>query len=254
MIARFLSRFGSRSAPPARLPEGWRVYAVGDIHGRLDCLIAVETAIRNHAATAAPCAESAVIFLGDYVDRGPASREVIEMLLPRRFAGLPARLLLGNHEDAMLLFLDDPEIGPAWLAYGGLATLASYGIVAPPSMPVAERVDYYRQELVARLPEAHLRFLQQLELSVELGDYLFVHAGVRPGVPLDMQDRRDLFEIREPFLSTRKALPWRVVHGHTISEEPEDLPHRIGVDTGAYATGRLSCAVIEGEAVTFLSS
>lgn len=254
MLARLLSRFAPKAMPAAALPEGWRVYAVGDVHGRLDCLLALETAIRAHAADAEPRPNELVVFLGDYVDRGPASYEVIEALRPRRFAGLPARHLLGNHEEAMLRFLDDPAIGPAWLSYGGLATLASYGVAAPASLPLGERIEHYRGELTERLPAAHRAFLQGLELSIELGGYLFVHAGVRPGLPLDQQDRLDLIEIREPFLSSRKPLPWRVVHGHTISQEPELLPHRVGIDTGAYASGRLTCAVIEGETVEFLTS
>ncbi|MFC3714020.1 metallophosphoesterase [Sphingoaurantiacus capsulatus] len=233
------------------LPAGVRVYAIGDIHGRLDKLRDMETQIAAHLAAHGAAPETFVVLLGDYVDRGPESRSVIDHLLGGNFAGLPTRRLLGNHEAALLTFLDDPSIGPAWLAYGGMATLASYG-VSLPSVPVDDRMEYLRQALIAQLPPAHLEFLQSLELTVQVGDYLFVHAGVRPGRTLEQQSRSDLLEIREPFLGHRRPLPWRVVHGHTVSDAAEVLPSRIGLDTGAYASGRLTAAVIEGASVEIL--
>ena len=256
MLKALLQLFWSRSndaAPDFALPPGQRVYAIGDLHGRLDKLRAMEVVVANHHATSPAVDVATVIFLGDYIDRGPESRGVVEHLLGRRFAGLPARCLLGNHEAAMLEFLDDPAIGPAWLSYGGIATLASYGVSMPVG-PVEGRMEHLRQNLIAAVPRAQVEFMRALERWIALGGYLFVHAGVRPGRALERQSRSDLLEIREPFLRHGRALPWRVVHGHTVTDAPELRPHRIGVDTGAYASGRLSCAVIEGEKVVLLTA
>ena len=256
MLKALLQQFWSRpdaAASAHALPAGQRVYAIGDVHGRLDKLRAIEATIADHFGRHGDVEAATVIFLGDYIDRGPESRGVIEHLLPRRFAGLPTRCLLGNHEAAMLEFLDDPAIGPAWLSYGGVATLASYG-VSMPAAPAPDRMEALRQSLLAQVPRAHVAFMSGLEIWIQLGGYLFVHAGVRPGRALDRQSRTDLLEIRDPFLSYGRALPWRVVHGHTVTDEPEVRPHRIGIDTGAYAGGRLSCAVIEGSSVGWITA
>lgn len=226
------------------LPHGIRVYAVGDVHGRLDCLNRVEERIAQHAAEQG-ASGSRVIFIGDYVDRGPDSRGVIEKLAAGRFAGLPAQYLLGNHEDAMLHFLADPGSGSDWLAFGGNTTLASYGVRIA-AEPRRRELESAARDLSERLPPHHLAFLQGLDLTIRLGGYLFVHAGVRPGVDLARQRRADLLTIREPFLTSRVRHPWRVVHGHTVVAKPELLPSRIGIDTGAYATGKLSCIAIAG--------
>lgn len=254
MSRNLLSSLLRRRKPDGyHLPEGVRVYAIGDVHGRLDRMQAVEAAIAEDAADLGAGGAAQVIFIGDYVDRGPDSRGVIEALLPGRFAGLPARFLMGNHEDAMLRFLDDPEIGEAWLAYGGMATLASYG-VKPEGSANQGRMERLSQGLAAALPEDHRRFLERLELSIQIGDYLFVHAGVRPTRKLEEQLRDDMLTIREPFLSSRARLPWRVVHGHTIVEKAQVLPGRIAIDTGAYATGLLTCVVLEGPGERFLDT
>lgn len=196
--------------------------------------------------------QAIVIFLGDYIDRGPDSRAVINVLLKGRFATLPARFLLGNHEDAMLQFLDDAKIGPAWLTHGGVATLASYG-VKPVGREGEDRMEQLRKGLIEVLPTEHVTFLKSLELTIELGGFLFVHAGVRPGRPLVEQRREDLLTIREPFFAA-KNLPWRVVHGHTVFDRPIVGPDRVSLDTGAYASGKLACAVIEGDTVDILNS
>lgn len=256
MLKALLQQFWSRPTAAASghvLPAGQRVYAIGDVHGRLDKLRAIETAVADHFARSGDVEAATVILLGDYIDRGPDSRGVVEHLLPRRFAGLPTRCLLGNHEAAMLEFLERPAIGPAWLRYGGMATLASYG-VSMPAGPVSDRMEALRESLLAQVPRAHVAFMEGLETWIHLGGYLFVHAGVRPGRPLDRQSKADMLEIREPFLSYGRALPWRVVHGHTVTDEPELRPHRIGIDTGAYAGGQLSCAVIEGSSVGWLTA
>ena len=240
---------------PARLPDGARVYAVGDIHGRDDLLHAMEQRIVADLSRYPPPGEVGVIFLGDYVDRGPGSRAVVERLSAGAVAGLPTRCLLGNHEHAMLRFLDDPLGTPEWLDYGGRATLGSYGVDAgwAGDAESPERLVALGAQAAAAIPPAHLAFLHGLETCIELGGFLFVHAGIRPGVPLARQRRRDLLFIREPFLSTRRRLSHRVVHGHTISDLVEVLPHRVGVDTGAYRTGQLGAVVIEGENVAILA-
>jgi diadenosine tetraphosphatase ApaH/serine/threonine PP2A family protein phosphatase len=251
MPKRFFFRRPAEVVEVHRLPEGERVYAVGDIHGHLDCLCAMEERIEADLRDHQPVSRATVIFLGDYIDRGLASREVVEKLLARRFAGLPARYLLGNHEDAMLHFLASPRDGADWLSFGGTATLASYGVWAG-GAPSASLMPSLARQLSERLPPSHLEFLQGLELSILMGGFLFVHAGVRPGLPLAKQSRRDLLTIRDPFLACTELLPWRVVHGHTIVERAVVAANKISLDTGAYATGLLSCAVIEGAAVRLL--
>lgn len=239
------------SRAPHRLPPGLRVYAIGDIHGRADLLTKMEARIAAHLAAAPPAGRTLAIFLGDYIDRGPASREVIDHLMAGHFAGVPARYLRGNHEEAMLRFLSDPLEGAEWLNWGGMATLASYGVPARDRSKAA--LIATQHQLAAQVPTAHLEFLTQLELAIELDGYLFVHAGIRPGAALLDQRREDLLEIREPFMSHAERLPWRVVHGHTVLPQAMLGPSRISLDTGAYATGRLSCAVIEGDEAMLLA-
>ncbi|TZG27568.1 metallophosphoesterase [Sphingomonas montanisoli] len=248
----FLRRRKAPSRAPASLPSGLRVYAIGDVHGRLDCMLMLEPAIRRDLIKRPPQGDAIVIFLGDYIDRGPDSSGIINVLRHRRFAGLPARFLLGNHEDAMLRFLEDAKIGPAWFAHGGMATLASYS-VKPAGESRESRDEQLRQGLIEALPAAHLAFLESLELWIELGGYLFVHAGIRPGKPIEQQRREDLLMIRDPFFAGIN-LRWRVVHGHTVIEKPLLTRDRISIDTGAYATGNLTCVVIEGESAEILVS
>ena len=248
----FLRRRKAPARPPAALPSGLRVYAIGDVHGRLDCLLTLEPAIRRDLIKRPPAGEAIVIFMGDYIDRGPDSSAIINVLRHRRFAGLPARFLLGNHEDAMLRFLEDGKVGAAWFAHGGMATLASYG-VKPGGASKDSREEQLRVGLAEALPPAHREFLESLELWIELGGFLFVHAGIRPGKAMADQRREDLLMIREPFFAATN-LPWRVVHGHTVIEKPLLTKDRIAIDTGAYATGNLTCAVIEGESAEILTA
>lgn len=249
---RWRSLLSSRTPPRVyRLADGLRVYAVGDVHGRADLLGPLERRIARDVAAHPPPAETLVMFLGDYVDRGPASAMVVERLSRGGFAGLTTRCLLGNHEDALLAFLANPLAAAAWLDWGGEATLASYGVVAPIPRDAAS-LRAAAVALAEAMPLAHHAFLRELEISAESGDFLFVHAGVRPGVALDRQRRGDLLGIREPFLGSERLLSHRVVHGHTIAPAVEVLPHRVGVDTGAFATGRLSAVAIEGAAVRVL--
>ncbi|HEX3498587.1 MAG TPA: metallophosphoesterase family protein, partial [Stellaceae bacterium] len=230
--AMFAKLFGSRAstspAVPPRIAEDTRLYAVGDIHGRLDLLSELERRIADDAA-AAGAARNAIVYLGDYVDRGTQSREVVDRLIDQPLAGFERFLLLGNHEDSMLQFLVDVQIGPAWLGYGGAATLLSYGIRPPSSDRDLVRA---QEELRAKLPEHHLAFLRGLQLSHVEGDFYFVHAGIKPGVPLEDQRPSDMLWIRDEFLHSRQDFGKIVVHGHTITETPEIRRNRIGIDTG----------------------
>lgn len=240
----FKSRTVPRSSPP-RIPEGQRVYAVGDIHGRADLLAELIELIEADERARGP-AETTLIFLGDIVDRGPDSAKVID-----RLHGLAAdrgnvRFLLGNHEEIFIGALDgEPKALRLFCRIGGRETILSYGMAAAEY----ERLDY--EELVHRLedlvPAAHHAFLAGFEDMIVIGDYAFVHAGVRPDTPLDQQRTSDLRWIRDPFLDHRSALEKTIVHGHTMTDEIERRSHRIGIDTGAYASGRLTALGLEGE-------
>lgn len=243
----------SASDLPAAVPAGKRVYAVGDIHGRADLL---DDLMRQIDADLTGCDGVAVrpllIFLGDYVDRGADSRGVVERLL-RLAEGWPdTGFLRGNHEQAMLDFLDGAESGRQWLRFGGRETLASYGIDADFSADDGAAIAHARQALERALPTAHRMFLRGLGLSVTVGDYFFAHAGIRPGIPLAAQAADDLIWIREPFLSSRRDHGKVVVHGHSIHYQPEQRGNRIGIDTGAFATGRLTCLVLQERQRRFL--
>lgn len=239
--------------PPA-VPAGTRLYAVGDVHGRLDLLEQIEEAILEDFAAAGRPLQPVLVLVGDYVDRGFESRAVLDHLIERPLPGFARVLLLGNHDLWLRAFLDGQAIDPAWLDYGGDATLASYGVGLDRSLPEAERLAAARTALLERFPPAHRRLLDELEPAFEFGDYFLCHAGVRPGVPLEAQSDTDLLWIREPFLSFPGEFGKIVVHGHTPSEEPVVRRNRIGIDTGACWTGRLTCLVLEGTEQRFLST
>ncbi|MDO9245508.1 MAG: metallophosphoesterase family protein [Phenylobacterium sp.] len=235
---------------------GELVFAIGDIHGRYDLLKALLLTITQDYPTRADGRRPMLIFCGDYIDRGPQSAAVLEALIwLQRHAHLQVRLLKGNHEQALLTFLDDPDAGRGWLEFGGLATLAAYGVEAP--RPDAGIVDLFRarDDLLARLPASHLRLLDSLELMVVVGDYAFVHAGIRPGKPLAAQETRDLLGIREAFTDAPGPYEKIIVHGHSWrGDTAEVLGHRVGLDTGAYATGVLSAVRLDGPEVAILTA
>ena len=232
---------------PASLPPGRRVYAIGDVHGCLDRLEALHAAIAADLE-ARPTDSAMLIHLGDYIDRGPESAGVVERLAQAGppAAGLTVVNLMGNHEYMMLraLTAEDEAAATRWIANGGADTLHSWGVPR-----TAEPRDW-----PGHLPAKSLVFLRDLTLSHREGGYLFVHAGIRPGVPLAEQTRQDLLWIREPFLSWKGDLPAVVVHGHTPKPEPSVRPFRIGIDTGAVMGGVLTCAVLEGEQLGFLTA
>jgi serine/threonine protein phosphatase 1 len=239
-----------RGVARPRAPAGERVYAVGDLHGRADLLDAMHRLILEDAA-ARPAARQSVVYLGDYVDRGLDSPQVIDRLLDQPLPGFASVHLLGNHEDTMLRFHDgELAVAASWLHYGGQETLRSYGI----EIGRGTSLETLRQRLVHALPARHLAFLRGLRLQHRAGDYVFVHAGIRPGLALERQRRDDLLWIREPFLGSTADHGVTVVHGHTISDQPERHGQRIGIDTGAYATGRLTALVVEGEEQRFLQT
>jgi serine/threonine protein phosphatase 1 len=231
---------------PSRV-AGELVYAVGDVHGCYELLKDLLARLAADAEARARGRRPVMIFLGDYVDRGPSSARVMDALVwLRRRADLEIHFLKGNHEQALLEFLEAPERGGPWMSYGGAETLASYGVEppAPDAPPAAYRAA--REALLERMPAAHLRLLQQLETMVVVGDYAFVHAGIRPGTPLEDQAEEDLLWIRRGFVDQPGPFAKVVVHGHTwISEQPQISEHRLGLDTGAYATGVLSAVRLE---------
>jgi serine/threonine protein phosphatase 1 len=233
-------------AAPASLPPDQRIYAIGDVHGCLDRLSAMHAMIADDLA-ARPVREPLLMHLGDYVDRGLDSAAVVARLAERvALPNVPTVNLMGNHEHMMLdaVASGDPEAVELWLANGGAESLASWGV--PPSAQPKDWASY--------LPVPHLLFLRDLALRHEAGGYLFVHAGVRPGVPLDRQSRHDLIWIREPFLSAKGSFGAVVVHGHTPRPEPVVRPNRIGVDTGAVMGGALTCVVLEADRLGFITA
>lgn len=248
-----LSGDAVQHAAAARVPDGERIYVVGDIHGRSDLLSRIHHAIRTDIHDRPAPLKRTVVYLGDYVDRGPGSSEVLEMLSRVPLEGMKSVYLKGNHEDMMLRFIRGDDV-PNWLYNGGDATLASYGVVVTRMGPGPSMIKELRLRLQDAIPAAHVTFLENLQLMHVAGDYLFVHAGIRPGVPLDAQRPADLMWIREPFLVAKDTFGKCVVHGHTISMVPEVHPHRIGIDTGAFYSGRLTCLVLEGERVGFLQT
>lgn len=241
------------AAAQPKMADGVRLYAVGDIHGelalldRLLAMIAEDMAGRSNR-------RAVLVFLGDYIDRGPDSRGVLDRLIGAPPLDADMRFLAGNHEAAMLDFLADPVNNARWLDFGGAEALASYGVRASVGVRERGRLKSLRDQLVDRLPDAHRRFLDGLENWASYGDYAFVHAGIKPGRALRRQQRDDLLWLREPFLSSPLRHEKVIVHGHTIVDAPEVHSNRIAIDTGAYATGVLTAAVLDGEERSFLNT
>ncbi len=240
--------------PTARIggtpPPGTRLYVVGDIHGYLDSLERLHRLIERDAEAATP-GRRVIVYVGDYIDRGPASRGVIETLLRRPLAGFESVHLKGNHEAALLGFLDGKRDSEDWLSFGGVETLESYGI-APPRRSAG--IAAARRSLSELLPPDHLAFYRGLKITHVEGDFLVVHAGVKPGVAIERQSEDDLLWIREPFLNSTRLHGKIVVHGHTIDKRPQVRANRIGIDTGVYRYGRLTAAVMEAGELGFLQA
>lgn len=230
------------------LPEGHRTYAIGDIHGRMDLLTDLLKRIAADDAALATVPHKGLVFLGDFVDRGPDSAGVVDLVSSDPLPGFTTIALMGNHERLMLDFMADPEHAELWLINGGDTTLKSYGI----KQWRGKSAELLREALLSAMPDQHREFLANLPLSHVQDPYIFVHAGVRPGVPIAEQKPDDLIWIREPFLRHPQPAEWIVVHGHTPAVEPDDQPHRIGIDTLAYRTGKLTAVRLEGAERAFL--
>jgi len=230
-------------------PPDTRIYAVGDVHGRADLLADLHKRIAKDA-DGAPESRRVIVYLGDYVDRGPDSAGVIDRLIDSPLEGFEKVFLMGNHEQFLLDFLKDPSIGEHWLSNGGDATLSSYGVGIPGSEAVDMAV--VSEHLKKILPPEHLAFLRDLAVSHREGDYFFAHAGIRPGVPLKKQSEDDLLWIREPFLDVGEAREVVVVHGHTPVQAGEVHDNRIAVDTGAVWSGRLTAVVLHEQEQSFI--
>jgi serine/threonine protein phosphatase 1 len=224
------------------------VYAIGDIHGRLDLFLGLLDGIMADCIAAKPIHRPLLIPLGDYVDRGPNSSGVLSVLADLRAdPSFEVRPLRGNHEQAMLTFLRDAAVGPTWARFGGAATLTSYGVFAPQPQDPLAAWEAARSQLQTALPAEHLALLQATECLVSVEDYIFVHAGVRPGFSIEEQSVQDVLWIRHEFLGHGKWLGKRVVHGHSAQSAPQVLSWRVGIDTGAYATGALTALRLFGE-------
>lgn len=237
----------------AAIPEGVLLYAIGDIHGRADLLDALLGLIVEDAARF-EAARRMLVFLGDYVDRGPDSAGVIGRLCGEAPGGFEAVCLKGNHEALMLDFLSRPEALELWLYNGGAETLASYGVSHGELLNRTDGPARCRDALAEAMPDRHRAFLSALELSAILGGYFFVHAGVRPGVALERQSEHDMMWIRHEFLNSEEDFGKVVVHGHTPAAAPEARANRIGIDTGAWQSGVLTALRLYGETRAFLAT
>lgn len=236
------------------MPQGQLLYAIGDIHGRADLLAQLLRQIEADAARSDGVETRTLVFIGDYIDRGPESRRVVDLLLRELPPGFDVHFLKGNHEAIMLNFLDDPSWLDQWLANGADETFISYGVDIARLVWERAEPETWRRAFLAALPEQHRRFFDTLELAVSFGDYLFVHAGIRPGVPLECQDPHDLVWIREEFLRTAEDFGKVVVHGHTTTTVPDIRPNRIGIDTGAFFTERLTALRLEDGSRRFVQT
>lgn len=244
----------SRPHPPAAsVPHGARIYVIGDIHGRLEPLTRLLALIRRDAGRAS-ANRRVLIFLGDYVDRGLQSRDVLDLLLADCAPGFETIFLKGNHEALLLEFLRDASTGKRWLALGGQATLLSYGVARQPGVLTGEGLESLRAAFAAALPDSHRAFLNALATRHVEGGYAFAHAGIRPGQALERQREEDLLWGCEEFIADGRDHGKVIVHGHWFTPRPEVSGNRIGIDTGAYATGRLTCLVLQDASRKFLST
>jgi len=252
MVLKLLRRAVQPSPPPARVPDGLRVYAIGDVHGRLDLLDQLLFRIEADERRRGP-AKTQLIFLGDLVDRGPDSAGVVQRALELKESGHNVRFLMGNHEEVFLKALNGSlEALRFFVKIGGRSTILSYGF----SEAEYDSLDYEEllPRLVERVPSTHIALMNSFENQIAFGDYLFVHAGIRPRVPLEEQTGGDLRWIRSEFLDYRGSHGQIVVHGHTISDEVEERTNRIGIDTGAFASGRLTALALERGERWYLST
>jgi serine/threonine protein phosphatase 1 len=236
-------------------PPDTAIYAIGDVHGRVDLLSSIHQRIAADALTRT-ASSKLILYLGDYVSRGEDSRGVVDLVMKWRPEGFGRITLKGNHEDLLLRFLGgDLDAGRHWFDHGGHDTLAHYGVTIPDrTARDTENVTALRDRFASSLPPSHLEFFQSLQVTYRAGDYCFVHGGVRPGVPLADQNDHDCMWIRKSFLDSDADHGAIIVHGHSISHQPEVCHNRIGIDTGAYQSGILTCLVLEDDTRHFLQT
>ncbi|MCT2580675.1 MAG: serine/threonine protein phosphatase [Mesorhizobium sp.] len=233
----------------ARGPKGIRIYAIGDVHGRHDLLAAMHSRIASDLEYG-PKSDWRIIHLGDYVDRGPDSRNVIEFLIEARSRDPRNIMLAGNHDIGMLDFLAKPDPEGLFMRYGGVQTAASYGVKLSTGSSWFGRSDealaHGHAALVEAVPQAHVDFLRSLSFSACFGDFFFCHAGIRPGVPLESQNEQDLIWIRDVFHNYPGLYPKVIVHGHTPVPDVDVMANRVNLDTLAWQAGTLSALAVDG--------
>lgn len=250
----FRSRRGGAEAEGEFIPRGpadTRCYAIGDVHGCLDQLVSLIRAIARDNDARRPVRNVHLVMMGDLIDRGPDSRGVIDVLRARPLPGFRYNFIAGNHEELLLRIIDgEDRLVPDWLEFGGMECARSYGV--EPARLFNQPADIQAGLIRQAVPSSHVAFLRECADSVRFGDYLFVHAGIRPRVPIEAQVAQDLRWIREGFLDSDVNHGVVVIHGHTISVDPDERGNRIGIDTGAYRTGRLTAIGIDGSERWFL--
>jgi len=236
-----------------RIEDGQTVYAIGDVHGRADLLERLITAVRADYQDAH--APATIVFLGDYIDRGFQSKQVIDLLCALQ-AGTEFNtvFLKGNHEQALLKFLDDAEIGPDWSSFGGRETLISYGIIPPRNVKSVDEWRNAQTSLRKSIPDSHVEFLESLPSHHRIGSFGFVHAGIRPGIPFAEQSDEDRLWIRDIFLNASSKEDLFIVHGHSPVDTPFVDHRRVNIDTGAYFTGTLCAVKLTNSGMSFITN
>ena len=245
-----------RPQKPERETTAALIYAIGDIHGRHDLLSGLLTKIKHDMSQQnfEGVEKTQIIFLGDYIDRGPGSKDVIETVSKLKIHGAELIFLRGNHEAAALEFLQNPNQGSKWMQFGGRETLESYGVVLPREIDTVEDWTHYGEAFAKKISPKHVSFLRSLISYKIEGEYMFVHAGINPAKPAEAQSDDEYLWIRDSFLNSMKKLPYIVVHGHTPEPRPVWDGRRIGIDTGAYMSNKLTAVRLLQGNVEFLST
>jgi len=250
MITKYFKRL--ISAPLSRIEKGKRIYAIGDIHGKLSLL--QKLCDKIHKDIDSHDDDIKIIFLGDYIDRGEDSKNVINLIISLIEADIDVIPLMGNHEKSLLNFLENGDQHSEWLMWGGSETLKSYGVVFEDENGKPYSFNELSTQLAGLMPESHKEFFKNLKLYHEEDDYIFVHAGVRPDRTLEEQEENDLLRIRRDFIQHNHKIDKTIVFGHTTFEEPHEGKRKIGVDTGAYLTGRLTAVALHEDQRYYINS
>jgi serine/threonine protein phosphatase 1 len=246
-LKKFINKLLVRRTQPQKplLPPDTRIYCIGDVHGCYDLLNMLMAQIKEDAQGFT--GRIVIVYLGDFIDRGRFSKEVVDFILNDKLANAEYIYLRGNHEQTLLDFLQEEDVGRSWLAYGGLATLASYNVqITKVPSKVSDFLNL-QQQLRENLPASHYRFFSETRLYFSVGKYFFVHAGINPFYPLAKQTAEEMLWIRDEFLNFTDWHEKIIVHGHSITDDPQLFGNRIGIDTGAFASGILTCLVLQGD-------